>query len=382
MPDWTIVDGYDDGLTWTDTNPGGRSNANWDSIFVIVDSDYAGSGVSMDEELISPFINCTGYPVVTLTFSHYFNDYSATVADVDVRVGQNGAWTNMAQYIDDDQGQVTLDISAVAAETDSVQIRFHYYDAVYEWYWGVDNVTVEGSTSETIPPVITMTQSGWNHSEGFGAVEIAAQITDGSGLASQDLYYSFNDINGTYTAVGMTATANPDEYAAEIPAGVAGDSVYYYIEAVDASSNANVGRSPDAGLVYVYAIFPNSGGPDTTGYYWFDSHSADAMAPAFNWIDTSGAVSTGIANGDDYRGTVNLPFVFNFYGNEFSQLTVTTNGWIGMGPSSNYSSSYWTNAAIPNAATLVSWTGGVSPGVRSAVAPTPTRCIPVMPSSS
>ena len=45
---------------------------------------------------------------------------------------------------------------------------------------------------------------------------------------------------------------------------------------------------------------------------------------------------------------MNLPFPFRFYGVPYNQITVTTNGWIGMGPYTNYSSSYWTNDPIPD----------------------------------
>jgi hypothetical protein len=35
-----------------------------------------------------------------------------------------------------------IDISAQAAGASDVEIRWHYYDADFEWYWYVDNVSV------------------------------------------------------------------------------------------------------------------------------------------------------------------------------------------------------------------------------------------------
>ncbi|MEA3287938.1 MAG: choice-of-anchor D domain-containing protein, partial [Candidatus Marinimicrobia bacterium] len=93
----------------------------------------------------------------------------------------------------------------------------------------------------------------------------------------------------------------------------------------------------------------SSGGPDIAGYTWVNSY--DAAGPAYAWIDTTDAIDAIIAYGDDYRGTIDLPFLFRFYGNVYSQITATTNGWIGMGPSSGYSSSYWTNETILDAST-------------------------------
>ncbi len=347
---WTIVDGFSDGLTWTDTNPGGRTDAIWDSTFIIVDSDNAGS-VDMDEEFISPWIDCTLYSNITLAFDHYFRQFGSSIGDVDVRVGMNGTWTNVAQYTSSTTENASLDISSIAANTDSVQVRFHYYNANWDYYWGIDNVLVSGSNVDGTPPDVATLEFGWNHTEGFGDVTIVADIADPSGIASANVYYSINDINGTYTPVAMSLVPGKALYSAAIPAATAGDSVYYYVEAVDASSNGNVGRDPATGFVYGYIVYPNVGGPDTYGYMWYDSHSSDPMAPTYSWIDTAGATSTGIANGDDWRGTVDLPFPLNFYGNTYNQITVTTNGWIGLGPHSGYSSSYWVNDPIPSTST-------------------------------
>jgi hypothetical protein len=107
---------------------------------------------------------------------------------------------------------------------------------------------------------------------------------------------------------------------------------------------SNAATSPDT-VALTGVGDATSGGPDGFGYTWVNSY--DAAGPTFSWIDTSGATSTGIANGDDWRGTVNLPFAFRFYGVPYNQITVTTNGWVGMGPYTNYSSSYWTNYPIP-----------------------------------
>jgi hypothetical protein len=344
---WTVIDGSGDGETWTDTNPGGRSNAIWDSTFIIVDSDWAGS-IDMDEQLLSPFVDCSAFSNVSLDFNHYFNQYSASVGTVDVRVGANGTWTNVATYTADVTEVASIDISTVAGNSDSVQVRFGY-TGNWEWYWGIDNFIISGSNTDEVAPSVTITAGGLNHTVGFGDVNVVATITDASGIASASVMYSVNDINGTYSAVAMAATGNADEYAAAIPAAAAGDSVFYYVEATDASSNANVGYAPAPGFVYLYAVFANYAAADDSGYTWKNSYNEDGDAPVYAWIDTAGATLAAIA-GDDVRGTVDLPFPINFYGNVYTQITVTTNGWIGMGPLTNYSSSYYVNQSLLNTA--------------------------------
>ena len=140
---WSIVDGYSDSKTWTSANPGERSNANWNGTFMIIDSDWAGS-VDMDEELVTQSFDFSKYANVTLKFKHYFNQWDSEICDVDVRVSGN-PWQNIASYQGyDASGPVELDLSSIAAGQPDVQIRWHYYNARYEYYWGIDDVEIHG----------------------------------------------------------------------------------------------------------------------------------------------------------------------------------------------------------------------------------------------
>ncbi|MHC5076144.1 MAG: C10 family peptidase [Planctomycetota bacterium] len=147
---WSTVDGGDSaGDTWTSTNPGGRSNSNWTGTFMIVDSYYWGPGV-MDEQLITHSIDCDGYENITLTFKHYFYYYGGGLSekcDVDIRV-DGGSWQNMVRFEGANaSGTVELSLSDYGADDSSdVQIRWHYHDANYEWWWGIDDVEIKGAS--------------------------------------------------------------------------------------------------------------------------------------------------------------------------------------------------------------------------------------------
>ncbi|MHC4618911.1 MAG: C10 family peptidase [Planctomycetota bacterium] len=144
---WSRVDGGElTGDCWTWTNPGGRSNANWTGTFMIADSDWFGYGI-LDEQLITHNIDCSNYISVTLKFNHYFR-YSFynldETCDVDVRVN-GGTWQNLARYRGADaSGLVALDLSAYADGQPNVQVRWHYYNAYYEYWWGIDDVQLTG----------------------------------------------------------------------------------------------------------------------------------------------------------------------------------------------------------------------------------------------
>jgi subtilisin-like proprotein convertase family protein len=153
---WSIVDGGAGGgaaATWTTANPAGR---NFTSPLVapvaVVDSDFADQLSSQDEELITPVMNLSTATVVTLQYDHYFRWYNLglnEIADVDVRsASTGGAWVNVVRQ----QGASSpnpqhrnVDISQQAAGASDVQVRFHYYNAQYEWWWQVDNVRVDAT---------------------------------------------------------------------------------------------------------------------------------------------------------------------------------------------------------------------------------------------
>ncbi|MGQ9663239.1 MAG: Calx-beta domain-containing protein, partial [Kiritimatiellia bacterium] len=179
---WTVVDGYSDGKTWRDDNPKGRSSTNWTGRFMICDSDWAGR-VRMDEQLLMPVLNCAGYSGVKLKFSHYFRYYSGgglEVGDVDVRVG-GGGWGNVMRYSGGSfGGPVEVDLSGVADGQSSVQIRWRYYNASNDWYWGIDNVKVEGN-----PPAAVVTVTAPDATTGEPA-ERGASVKHGTPILLPD----------------------------------------------------------------------------------------------------------------------------------------------------------------------------------------------------
>ncbi len=90
-------------------------------------------------------------------------------------------------------------------------------------------------------------------------------------------------------------------------------------------------------------------GPDRYGYFAFDNtdEAYPGYAPAYDWIEIC-----PFAEDPDFIGTVleledptlgvddailiELPFPVNYYGNEFNNATVCTNGWIALGDELQY----------------------------------------------
>ena len=158
---------------WSFNNPGSRANLTGGTgNFAIADSDNAGAGVSMNTELRTPVLDLSMQTQVTLTFKTDFRYYSggqAEVADVDVSLnGAAGPWTNVWRKTADYRGPKTetVDLTALAAGQSNVMIRFHYYNAVYEWWWQVDDVQLGQCNPPTVgsAPIVwpaVATQAGY-----------------------------------------------------------------------------------------------------------------------------------------------------------------------------------------------------------------------------
>lgn len=179
---WTIEDGSDDGCTWSDANAGNRSSGSWAGRFAICDSLLFGR-TWLDESLVSPALDCTVLQSVHLRFSHDFR-YRTTgddeIADVDVRAG-GGDWVNVTRLQSSDAGTFDVDISSVADGQPGVQVRWHYYGAREDYWWGLDTVEIAAipidgdDDNDGVPNSVDNCPSGFNPSQ---------QDLDGDGAGS------------------------------------------------------------------------------------------------------------------------------------------------------------------------------------------------------
>jgi hypothetical protein len=95
------------------------------------------------------------------------------------------------------------------------------------------------------------------------------------------------------------------------------------------------------------------GGPDAFGYKWIDSDEPNG--PVYVWEDiatTGTAVTNWTASGtsaalDDGHVQLDLGFSFKFYGNLYSTVYVSTNGFMTFNP---VTATWYSNVAIPTAA--------------------------------
>ena len=92
----------------------------------------------------------------------------------------------------------------------------------------------------------------------------------------------------------------------------------------------------------------DTSGPNASGYEWIDSNAPDPTVP-FEWIDaTDGTALSLITDEDDDYETVTLPFTFNFFGVDYTQADVSSNGFLSFTVGNDCNDNYnWDDILTP-----------------------------------
>ncbi|MGF3584579.1 MAG: PKD domain-containing protein [Thermoplasmatota archaeon] len=191
--DWTIINGGNTNDTWKYLAGG---------FGVFCDDRTAGPSVIMDEQLISPIVNCLKLASVFLEYYHNFNGGKGSYIDQgDVYVSNDGgaSWVNVATYLPGTLSQrvIKIDITSIAAGYSKVMIKFYFHDfGSYGYWWQVFNVKISGELKEFFdPPVADFSWSPNQQYEGF-----PIQFTDLSSSRSCDIVSWSWDFGGVVTS--------------------------------------------------------------------------------------------------------------------------------------------------------------------------------------
>lgn len=155
----------------------------------------------------------------------------------------------------------SFDISNIAGSQPDVRIRFLMYDfdnngMTNNYGWLLDNINVCKAACELIKPVIDMSQNNLHNTiYNTGPYTPTAHVTDANGILFTDMYYSTTGSAGPFTGGVLGNSCGIDIYCYDnIPGANVGDSVCFYITAMDGSLCFNVDTSPtfcflvDAGI--------------------------------------------------------------------------------------------------------------------------------------
>jgi hypothetical protein len=211
---WTLWDTAGPDLSGEDPNIAGMENK-----YMIADSDLSGAGVLVNEEMLSPEVDCTGWTKLRLNFSKNYRIYVADpdhsqTAEVSIRsfdpaTGWSG-WVNLMHL---EFADVPTDLEILsdpevhdlsAFDGKKIQLKFHYFDAEYDYWFAFDKVRVSGVQEAVEIPLPVLTLAPPN-----------LTIT-WTGFAAQYTVEHTADLKGTWTQVGGPTTQT--SFTGPIPA--------------------------------------------------------------------------------------------------------------------------------------------------------------------
>jgi hypothetical protein len=163
-------------------------------------------------------------------------------------------------------------------------------------------------------------------------------------------HISISDSTGFYgeIPVGLSASNGQNPFALSSSPNLPGAPITFTL---DISGD---GGTYSYHHLQQFTITPNGTGgpigPDPYGYYCYDdTDTLTGRAPAFSWLELAppgpGQLVSGITDSDAGLDTLDLPFQFQYYGSNFSQITVASNGFACLGRT-NYRGS--NNSHIPS----------------------------------
>jgi hypothetical protein len=169
-------------------------------------------------------------------------------------------------------------------------------------------------------------------------------------LSSNDPYITIEGATGVFGTLNIAEIAmNANSYFevsidASCPTGYMAD-----FSLLLNTENGNYPYQTEIGLnIPVSLPIPTDySGPDEYGYYAYSSNDAFYdQTPVYNWVEISETgTQINVPGISDYTSTVSLPFIFEYYGINYTQVRVSTDGWIAFGSGSQTAP---LNTALPN----------------------------------
>ncbi|MBU1650849.1 T9SS type A sorting domain-containing protein, partial [bacterium] len=180
-----------------------------------------------------------------------------------------------------------------------------------------------------------------------------------SNIGNSDLTNIVGTISSTdpYAVITQNTAAFPDlghfEQGVGTPAymiDVSGDTPVGHNIVCDMHVEADSAYTTDFTFSFMVGNPMNAPcGPDAYGYMAWDNIDGGEALP-YAWVEIAPtAGGPGLANGptnDDQTMQFDLPFTFRYYGQDFTRVSICSNGWIAMG---NETSTDYSNSGIPAA---------------------------------
>jgi hypothetical protein len=209
---WTIVNGsgIPEGAwrLWSTTGPPlGYESADLPGMigkYVVSNGEFAGPG-DLDEQLITPVIDCTAYTKVTVQFGSNIRIYESDLGiydqffDLDISICNDATqswsdWETVSHHEGTDGDSSSPRFADISARADgkTIKLRWRFWQANYDYWWAVDNIRVSGELPGPGPGAVL--------SVGIATGAISLQW-EPFGTGSYRVQYTDNLVSGTWADV-------------------------------------------------------------------------------------------------------------------------------------------------------------------------------------
>jgi len=222
------------------------------------------------------------------------------------------------------QAEMTLTVTA----TGQGPWTHHFWVPIWGPYFRIEAMQVSGNgildPGETADVTFTLFNEGVVASDAF-------QVT----LSSWNNGLSFPVSTASFPSIGVNQSgSNSTPYQVTIPANMTpGRLAELQLDILVAGEVTDILRTS---VTIGQADTSDPLGPDSYGYWAYDNGDQSyQQAPTYDWVELDpaqgGSGATGHLLHDDESTLVSLPFAFRYYGQDFNEITVCSNGWISFG---------------------------------------------------
>lgn len=169
-------------------------------------------------------------------------------------------------------------------------------------------------------------------------------------LRSDDPFITITDSTGSFGTLDIGDVARNMENVFMVsvsPSCPTGYMAGFTLKAYTQNGNYPYRELIDFSIPVSKLIPTDYTGPDAYGYYAYSSDdSFYDPVPVFNWIELEGSgTPVNLPPISDYTTTVSLPFPFKYYGTDYNQVRISTDGWLAFGSGNQVAPN---NTGLPN----------------------------------
>lgn len=190
--------------------------------------------------------------------------------------------------------------------------------------WGDGDGVLE--PGETARVTVTLDNDG-----PIGLEDVAGVLT------TSDMYVAVTDADGYFGDIAAGGSASSSSNAFRVSVSPGAPPAHQVNLVLAASGEAETyTHAQDVGFSLTLGGAASQGpcGPDTYGYYAYDQTDVSTgQAPTYSWVELvgTGTKIAAITDQDAQTAVLTLPFTFRYYGGDYTQVSVCSNGFLAMG---------------------------------------------------